>query len=57
MKTQHHHLTRNLFKSHLTNMSPSTILFQKYIGGLWWSVLLVEETRVTGKNHRLATSH
>ena len=23
----------------------------------WWSVLLVEETRVPGENHRLAPSH
>jgi hypothetical protein len=23
----------------------------------WWSVLLVEETRVPGKNHRPITSH
>ena len=24
---------------------------------LWWSVLLVEETRVPGENHRPAASH
>ena len=24
---------------------------------LWWSVLLVEETRVPGDNHRPSTSH
>jgi hypothetical protein len=24
---------------------------------LWWSVLLVEETGVPGKNHRAAASH
>jgi hypothetical protein len=24
---------------------------------LWWSVLLVEETRVPGENHRPVTSH
>jgi hypothetical protein len=23
----------------------------------WWSVLLLEETRVPGENHRLGTSH
>jgi len=23
----------------------------------WWSVLLVEENRVSGKNHRSAASH
>ena len=24
---------------------------------LWWSVLFVEETRVTGENHQTAASH
>ena len=31
--------------------------FQQYSVISWWSVLLVEETRVLGENHRPVTSH
>ena len=33
------------------------VTFNNILAILWWSVLLVEETGVPGKNHRPTASH
>ena len=33
------------------------VIFKNILVISWWSVLLVEETKVPGENHRSVTSH